>query len=589
MADRLTGIISSDVQDEYDDDEKYWYQTRIPSSDVFDDTSGFADLLSATKTELASLNKTRLDLVEGNTGLLEVQASNPSVDHSIPESGSLVDPHEFQRANIVGRAKEAPSTPLVQSARYGLSRTNNVSSDSSNVLSASYDERRYGKSAMVQTKQGVPQYRQPQQDYSTGRFNYSTCLPSSFYNSQEFDSDHHDYKRLVLDLMFNRSVDLMQIRSKTQKEKLLKTAIQMGDANALTPILLHLKNTMSPAQFYTLLKGKSWIRGKDAELASSHYVAYLKLFEHPDVVTRELQQIGLVEDAIKYNMYLFNRTFDAEFKALVEQGNTTNSDDVVAFIGQQYKQLLTMLGALQDVQYGKFISQQMFYLDIKKRLFHDLAKATPTNAIFKELAEVDCPRSVVKFAVLHPKLSSGMELIGQRFEMFDQQVAFVELECLAEECRWDELRQAVLGSHFGKRLMFGKAVPYEVIVDVASDAPKDFLVDIIKRISNARTRYEMAEHHECFDLAVDILAFDLRDRAKLDLYRRTIPRDHPAYMKAVQALSSMPAPSERKTDMSNLLASSGAINSALASGAEMASGIWKKERSRLKELFHRKS
>ncbi|KAI0983402.1 hypothetical protein GJ496_005063 [Pomphorhynchus laevis] len=545
--------MTSNQNEVYDDDEKYWYQSKLPNRDIFDDNVGFESLLNAAK-EVASLNKTRLDLIGDKQELFDSELSKPN--RPIEQNTSLQSSGSYSLADTG-----------IQSARYNYAKRATVAT-SNPITTSSVDEIYKLKTSSIGKQNWTPTYQHHFSD-PTGRiakFAYNTCLPMSFYNPGEYDVDQLDYKKIVIDLMLNRPTDLSAVKTRAQKECLIKHAIRIGDGNAIFPAIIHLKNTMSGPSFYQLLKGKSWLRGEEASIACNHYVTYLKVFEDSNMITRELQNIGLVEEAM-------NR-------------NSTNSDNIEEFIGRQYKDLLTILGGLKNVQYGKLISQQMFFLDVKKRLFHDMRNMPASNTYFQQLAKTQSPRDIVKFTVMYPKFT--LEHIDSRFGLTEQESAFIQLECYADQKNWLELTNSVVSRDLGKRLTTQKnAIPWAIIADIASDAPKEVLVGIISYISNPISKFECAEHHECFEYAVDILATEIRDRKKLDAFKNTLARDSPAYMKATQYISTMVEQSANESS----LTSSGVFNSAMTTGAEMASGLnamWKKERSKIRDFLRRK-
>ncbi|KAL7677637.1 hypothetical protein ACOME3_003874 [Neoechinorhynchus agilis] len=257
-------------------------------------------------------------------------------------------------------------------------------------------------------------------------------------------------------------------------------------------------------------------------------------------------------------MSRFSSSFEEDLGIILSDRPT--SAQMVDLLRSRYKELLTFFGQLGDIPYGKSVSLHMYMIDVKKRIFSEYNSLHPGKALTEPLIEVARIKSPIELLRLCLRNDNQLSLknpgsiklpdpthICERFNLTDRQHAFSIVSVLAELNAWSELNNQLLKKGVASRLSspgLSKSTQWHIMCDIAfaANAPASIISDYIRYIPDVEQRFDKAQKFNCYDLAVECLK-ELKNKEKLEFYRKTIPNDQPAYTKATAYLENMPATS----------------------------------------------
>jgi hypothetical protein len=120
----------------------------------------------------------------------------------------------------------------------------------------------------------------------------------------------NDIKRTIKAMVHGEPFVLQQFKSKSQKVALLNEAIDSGDGNAITTVILFMKQTLSVKLFKMEVTNR--------EEAINHYLCYLRITQQTSELIDFLTMLGRIEEAaiVAYRHSIRPKLVDSKVKNL---------------------------------------------------------------------------------------------------------------------------------------------------------------------------------------------------------------------------------------------------------------------------------
>ncbi|KRY72832.1 putative glutamine--tRNA ligase, partial [Trichinella pseudospiralis] len=308
-------------------------------------------------------------------------------------------------------------------------------------------------------------------------------------------------------------------RRLSDKKKLLKTAIDFGDGDAICCVVLFLERTLSPVVFRQLLL--------EFPPAVSHYIFYLKQLSMHDKLSELLlrknhfvRSLGLVEQL-----------------AAVEVSRICSEKNAESKIALLRKALAG--GVFSDQSLNE---ERIFLNSYADLLEHQLPiDAADNNArvegnLKNEVSVVDSSvlETLMYCCRLHYELPSNSLAsplsIRNKFGLTEQQFDWIAIRALAERQQWSEIQKLLL-----RKGLFGKQklklpISCEQLLNVlysngatasVSSMSSNDITIYIDLFSDNQRKLMLAKKYKCHALVIKIL-IGLKDRLELLKYMATL-------------------------------------------------------------------
>ncbi|KRZ05339.1 putative glutamine--tRNA ligase [Trichinella zimbabwensis] len=294
-------------------------------------------------------------------------------------------------------------------------------------------------------------------------------------------------------------------RRLSDKKKLLKTAIDFGDGDAICCVVLFLERTLSPVVFRQLLL--------EFPPAVSHYIFYLKQLSMHDKLSELLLSLGLVEQL-----------------AAVEVSRICSEKNAESKIALLRKALAG--GVFSDPSLNE---ERIFLNSYADLLEHQLPiDAADNNARVEgnsksKVSVVDSSvlETLMYCCRLHYELPSNSLAsplsIRNKFGLTEQQFDWIAIKALAERQQWSEIQKLLL-----RKGLFGKQklklpISCEQLLNVlySNGATASDITIYIDLFSDNQRKLMLAKKYKCHALVIKIL-IGLKDRLELLKYMATL-------------------------------------------------------------------
>ncbi|CAF2552995.1 unnamed protein product [Rotaria sp. Silwood2] len=337
----------------------------------------------------------------------------------------------------------------------------------------------------------------------------------------------HDQEMQMLckELMENRSPNLYACRDYDKKVSLLRIAVSFNTPKVTIPVILFLENTLSKPLFYELIRPHP--------SAVKSYLNIAKLHVENDYYISALKQFGKYEEVGMIRIRQASQVNDMNSKiALLDQAATQiNSHPWWHLQVTEYQHLLNKQRELQ-----RSISSTQSNVNLGNRTVLDT---------YKVLFDIDFRqqkfnRNIDKNTVEHSKE------IERAFHMSPEMIICgklsVIMQCGLRMHYEDFIHYAMHQTIFGKKCIIAPENFADMVYNwvklsgegqqKASEKTEQFL----NMIQNPERRIYYAEKFQNYDVAMDTIAFVLRDRIRFENLRKRIPRDHPSFNRATSLL-----------------------------------------------------
>ncbi|CAF1550763.1 unnamed protein product, partial [Adineta ricciae] len=317
-------------------------------------------------------------------------------------------------------------------------------------------------------------------------------------------------------LLENKPIKLDDIRDYDQKASLLRQAVSFNTPSVTVPVMIFLENTLSRPLFYELVK--------QHPSAVNNYINMAKLRFENEYHVAMLKQFDRNEDVAMIRLRQVTQTNDANTKmALLDQAATElASHSWWRLQVAEYKLLLRKQRELQTP------ASERTVLDTYKIIYDgDFRKHRQSRMMDK--STVDRSKEFETTFNMSPELIMCGKLS-------------VITQCDIRTHYDDFVHQAIHQGIFGKKyiiapeyladMVFSWALANGEGQEKASEKAERFLT----MIPEPTKRIFFAEKFQNFDVAMDTIVNNLRDRGQLELLRRRMPADHRSYNRATSLL-----------------------------------------------------
>ncbi|UJR09835.1 hypothetical protein I4U23_014060 [Adineta vaga] len=318
------------------------------------------------------------------------------------------------------------------------------------------------------------------------------------------------------DLLENKIVKLDDIRDYDKKASLLRKAVSFNTPSVIVPVMIFLENTLSRPLFYDLIKQhpsavKNYINMAKLRFENDYHIAMLKQFDrNEDVAMIRLRQISQTNDAntkmalldqaaTELESHAWWRLQVAEYKLLLRKQRELQTPT-------QYRTVLETYKTIYDADFRR--NKQSRVMDKstvdRSREFETTFNMSPELIMCGKLSVImQCGLRAHYDDFVHQAIHQG--IFGKKY-------------IIAPEYLADMVYNWVLASGEGQ--------------EKASEKAERFLT----MISDPNKRIYFAEKFQNFDVAMDTIVNNLRDRGQLEILRRRMPADHRSYNRATSLL-----------------------------------------------------
>ncbi|CAF1088146.1 unnamed protein product, partial [Didymodactylos carnosus] len=336
---------------------------------------------------------------------------------------------------------------------------------------------------------------------------------ASDHPSQDVQSDDNiinfdaKMKKKCLALMKDKEVSLSDIKHYDAKESLLRQALSINVPSVTVPIIMFLENTLSQSLFCDLISQYPSV--------ISTYLNICKLCSDTDDYVKMLKRFGQLDELALAQFRLAGQTTDlpAKFRFLDEAIDKLTSNYWWQTQVFDYRRLLE--------------KQQTLHIATTTTLFKTFRSCYDTefrrndknvsNNVIWDLC-VSLSPELTMYAKLSVIISHGLRTYYQEF------VSTALPQGLSRH-------KYIISPHVLVDMVY-KASIDSGERELASERTKKFLL----LITNPEKRLTYAEKYGNYDVAIDTIVNNLKDRSKLENLRKRMPKDHYAIIRATTLL-----------------------------------------------------
>ncbi|CAF1343870.1 unnamed protein product [Rotaria sordida] len=317
-------------------------------------------------------------------------------------------------------------------------------------------------------------------------------------------------------LLDNKSIKLDDIRDCDKKASLLRIAVSFNTPSVTVPVMIFLENTLSRPLFYELIKQHPSVL--------NNYINMNKLRFENDYYIAMLKQFGRNEDVAMIRLRQANQTNDMNTKMAI------------------LDQAATELG-----------SHPWWHLQVaEQRLFHKKQRELQNSQnnrtvleLYKTVYETDFRKQKQNRNTDKSTFDRNKEF-ETTFHMSPELIMCgklsVIMHCGLRSHYDDFIHQAIHQGIFGKKYIIAPEYLADMVYnwvrasgegqEKASETAERFLT----MIPDPGKRIYFAEKFQNYDVAIDTIVNNLRDRLQLENLRKRMPHDHPAFNRATSML-----------------------------------------------------
>lgn len=370
---------------------------------------------------------------------------------------------------------------------------------------------------------------------------------------------HNDIKRTVEAIVHGRPYILQQFKSKSQKVSLLDEAIESNDGNAITTIILFMKQTLSAKLFKLEVTNR--------EEAIDHYIVYLRTTQQMTELIDFLTMLGRVEEAaiVAYTQAIKPSVVESKIKNLKRirdhHCSTTETRHELKHLRAVIAEQIDLFERQQPIEFQDKKTEET-QLD-PKSMFIQVPRTTLIGQSVISTLEYCC---IYHFDVPETFLASP-ELLRKTYNLTPKQFTWACLRAIAKCQRWsnvDALFEAkvrimffsfiilvlkyfesciMLTSFLFQTLLGGKRlkpiIPFEQVCKILfkSEAPVDLVLKYLRLIEDGEMKLSLAKEFKYHNFVVE-LCMNLRDRQTLCQYLPKLRLNSQEYFYAQDILSS---------------------------------------------------
>ncbi|XP_046847495.1 spermatogenesis-defective protein 39 homolog isoform X2 [Xenia sp. Carnegie-2017] len=318
----------------------------------------------------------------------------------------------------------------------------------------------------------------------------------------------------VKKLMMNEPCALEIHRSLEEKLALLDVAIQLGDGDVLTRILLFFKKTIKPNIFVREIKRRP--------VAANHIVTFLKShFDHDEVI-KLLRILNRKEEAmmLEYKIALSSSSHvDSQIQAIVtcQRMNEISPEltDVVAILKQHESLLKRQVQIeIKDKRTQVEGKNEIMRLHPLKPVTSSPLMTTLRHCCFYHFGKDD--------NILGPVS------LQKEFKLTDKQFEWTMVAARAELKKWADLDMLFTSKSWYGSNKQKSSLGFHKVVGILekSNAPRDIIGKYLNLVDDLELRLTLSTRLKCHKIAVETIV-SMKDRQRLEEYRKQVERTNP--------------------------------------------------------------
>ncbi|XP_048732192.1 spermatogenesis-defective protein 39 homolog isoform X2 [Ostrea edulis] len=491
-----------------DDQEEYWMKSAANKNkfNIFDD-----DVTVETAEELAKSKKLLtqcddVDLVNWDDTPVSSAISEgivtPDSASSFPKPSSSSVPYT---RNIPPYMTHSRS----QSESFGVSaRVSFTPSRESSVPSIQYSKSQERLHTITQTtrdlrlEDAISGYK-PAASGARNQEEEIQYLRRALKKAKELNFSPDDTIRRM---MLGEPYSLEVFHSKEEKLQLLDKAIQVHDGNAITAVILFLRQTVKPSLFNLELQRRP--------VAVSHYVSYLRAHYDFKELGNVLGMLNRTEEAaiLKYRQAISAPDVRGKMSALrgclkahfLPEPDLTHEANLV----EQHASLLERQWPIEDA---------------------DSKSEAQGNLVFKQYPRKVSILNMPLITTLYyncfyhgrdaENLLTSPLAIKTQHQLSDKQYIWTALSARSRLKQWNGIEELLTAKGWFGNTKNVSVIGFDKVCEILhrTSAPDEILSKYLRLIDGSERRLNLAKKYKCHDVVVETLVH-LRDRAELQVY-----------------------------------------------------------------------
>ncbi|XP_061172738.1 spermatogenesis-defective protein 39 homolog isoform X1 [Saccostrea echinata] len=517
---------------ESQDDEDYWMKSTVNKNkskfNIFDDdvTVETAEDLAKSKKLLSQFDEEDVDTVNWDdtpvsksitsSAISDTASSLPKSSYSTVPSTRNVPPymtHSRSQSESFGVTARVSFTPPSQEPSFPVVQYSK-SQEKLQTLSSS--------TSAVSIEDAISGYKSTNSS-SRNQEEEIQYLKRALRKAKELKfSPEETIKKMVLGEPYSLEI----FRYKEEKLQLLDKAIQVHDGNAITAVVLFLKQTIKPSLFNLELQRRP--------VAVNHYLSYLRA--HYD-----FKELGDV-------LGMLNRTEEA---AILKYKQAVGTSDVRGKMAALKGCLKAHFLPDPDLTHeANLVEQHASLLERQWPIEDADSKAEAQGSpVFKQhprkVSILNMPLITTLYycCFYHGRdaenLLTSPVAIKKQHQLSDKQYIWTALSARSRLRHWTGIEELLTAKGWFGSTKNVSVIGFDKVCEILhkTSAPEEILSKYLRMIDGSEKRFNLARKYKCHEVVVETLV-SLRDRAELQAYASKLPPGSQGVKMAQDALRS---------------------------------------------------
>nr|XP_022329089.1 spermatogenesis-defective protein 39 homolog isoform X1 [Crassostrea virginica] len=327
-------------------------------------------------------------------------------------------------------------------------------------------------------------------------------------------------------MILGEPYSLEVFRSKEEKLQLLDKAIQVHDGNAITAVVLFLRQTIKPSLFNLELQRRP--------VAVNHYLSYLRAHYDFKELGDVLGMLNRTEEAaiLKYKQAIGAPDVRGKMNALrgCLKAHFIHEPDLVneAHLVEQHAALLERQWPIEDA---------------------DSKAEAQGDPVFKQYPRKVSILNMPLITTLYyccfyhgrdaENLLTSPLAIKKQHQLSDKQYMWTALSARSRLKHWTGIEELLTAKGWFGSTKNVSVIGFDKVCEILhrTSAPNDVLSKYMRMIDGSERRLNLARKYKCHEVVVETLVH-LRDRQELQTYASKLPPGSPGLKTAQDALRS---------------------------------------------------
>lgn len=327
-------------------------------------------------------------------------------------------------------------------------------------------------------------------------------------------------------MILGEPYSLEVFRSKEEKLQLLDKAIQVHDGNAITAVILFLRQTIKPSLFNLELQRRP--------VAINHYLSYLRA--HYD-----FKELGDV-------LGMLNRTEEA---AILKYKQAISAPDVRGKMNALRGCLKAHFMHEPDLAHEANLVEQHAALLERQWPIEDTDSKSEAlgNLVFKQFPRKVSILNMPLITTLYyccfyhgrdaENLLTSPLAIKKQHQLSDKQYVWTALSARSRLKQWTGIEELLTAKGWFGSTKKVSVIGFDKVCEILhrTSAPEEILSKYLRMIDGSERRLNIARKYKCHEVVVETLVY-LRDRQELQVYASKLPPGSLGLRNAQDALRS---------------------------------------------------